>query len=436
MSMARIAVFFLRLASLGGILFTGPLIAFPLLMPEEVPGGAVGSFSPGCFAVFFVIVFILLSLVPAFIAWVIYERNVRPRQAAEKCWREGALSREERLGIWIRYVANLQIRHRSLRNTRDDPVPLVLQMEVPRALSELDCNRRARLLRFLQEANLTDSQGMINFSTDYNTADDGLEMRLPRRGLVSLAAAAFALLSGLFLLWAGLMVVSFYFANPLKVVGVIDGRLAELLPALCALLIPALLCGLTSAGLRRLYREAMLSLEESEHDRELAQRIALKNIQEQVNGLERSVEMSDREEESLAKKIIRAMVTVTASELDGLWRAELVKLLYESGWLRGESALSMDGSDLRATELRGANLSKAHLSGADLSGADLSGAQILGGPISVDVICAGAIYDRPNSQTQIFTVRISATLVFRRLISKELICAQSFSTMPISGEPI
>jgi uncharacterized protein YjbI with pentapeptide repeats len=386
MSLARIAVFFLRLASLCGVLFAGILVVCPLLMPEEIPDPAARLFSPGCFSVFFLFALLPLSLIPAAAAWVIQERNIKPQQDAEKIWHEGALSREERLWIWIRYVADLQIRSRVLRNTDDDPMPSVLQAEIPRALRELDRGRQVRLLRFLREVGWEDAREKINFTTVYEVLDIAPAKRLPRRGPVTLAAGAFALLSGFFLLWGGLALLTFLFANPLQALGMSNG-LAELVPGLSAPFILALVCGLACAGLRRLYRQAVRSLEEGKGDQESIQKVVFKSIQDQVEGLVRSTKSGNPENEQLARKMIRAMVAITASELDGLYRAELVQLLYESGWLSGERTLSMEGFDLRAAELGGFSLPEVCLSGADLSGADLSNADLSGADLHRCTLC-------------------------------------------------
>lgn len=387
MSMARILVFFLRLSSLGGILFSGILMACPFLMPGEIPSSAAGVASPGCISSCFAVVLLPLSLMPAVVAWLIQEKSVKPQQIAERNWRDAAISREERLGTWIRYLADLLVRYRRLRNTHDDPVPLVLQSEIPRALREFDPRRQARLLRFLREADLAGIREMDNHSAESETNYVEGEMRLPRRGLVFLAAGVFALLSGFFLLWAGLVLLTILFANPLQSVGLSDGRMGDLIPALCALLTPALVCGLASAGLTRMYRQAVRSLQGSEGDREIIQRTALKSIQDQVEGLTRLSNGGDLEEALLTRKIIQAMVVATASELDGLHRAKLVLLLYDSGWLRGDRAVSTEGFNLRAAELGGASLSEVCLSGADLSGADLNGANLTGADLHRCALC-------------------------------------------------
>jgi uncharacterized protein YjbI with pentapeptide repeats len=131
----------------------------------------------------------------------------------------------------------------------------------------------------------------------------------------------------------------------------------------------------------------MRSLQESEGDRETIRRAAVKSIQDQVEGLKLLSNEDDLEKESLTRKIIQAMVAVTSSELDGLHRANLVRLLYDSGWLRGDRVVSMDGLNLRAAELGGASLSGVCLSGADLSGADLSGADLTGADLHRCTLC-------------------------------------------------
>jgi hypothetical protein len=386
-SLARIAVFFLRLASLGGILFSGILIAVPFLMPEEIPLAARNVFSPGCFSCLFAVVFLPLSLIPAGIAWAIQERIVGPQQMAEKSWRDGALSREERLWLWIGYLANLQVRHRSLRHSPNDPVPGVLQAEIPRALRELDPGRRARLIRFLQEAGFAEDLKAAGVSTESGVMETGLERRLPRRDLVSLAAGTFAIFSGFFVFWCGLAVFTLIFANPLRTVGMSDGRMVELVPVLYVLLTLALLCGLASAGLRKLYRQAVRALEKGEDDGETRQGIALKSIQEQMEELPQLSKVGDLEEGVIARKIVRAMAVITASELDGQNRAKLVRLLYDSGWLRGGGPVPANGLNLRVAELGGENLSEICLSGADLSGADLNGADLTGADLSRCSLC-------------------------------------------------
>jgi uncharacterized protein YjbI with pentapeptide repeats len=385
MSLAKIAVLFLRLASLGGVLFSGILIACPFLMPEEIPESAARVISPGCLSSCFLVLLLPLSSVPAMIAWVIQERNVKPKQVIEKNWREAALFREERLWVWIGYLAESGMRHRL--HSDKDTMPLVLQAEIPRALRELDRGRQARLLRFIQEIGWKNAPDGTSFTPAYGILAAEPDTKLPRQGLVVVAAGTFALLSGFFLLWATLTLVTLLFANPLQALGMSGGRLGEVLIALPAILIPALLCGLASAGLRRLNRQAVRSLEEDNGDREAKQKLILASVQNQIEGLERWATAGDAESEPLAGQILRATVAVTAAELDGLYRAKLVRLLYDSDWISGAKAFSMDGFDLRGMELGGVCLPGICLSGADLSGADLSNTDLSGADLRRCALC-------------------------------------------------
>jgi uncharacterized protein YjbI with pentapeptide repeats len=373
MSAAKLVVFFLRLISLGAVLFVMAFSATPLLIPEEIPDNMSGSLSPGCYTIAFLVLLLPISLIPACLAWFIQGRIVRPRQALEKGWRNAALMREERLGIWTLYIRNLILKNRLLSGAHNDPVPLLLNSEIPRALGELDQGRRERLLRFLSEASPYALNELDASCTDC-VVDSG--SIIPRRGLVSLASGLCALLCTFLLLVAGLMLLYLLFANPFEALAVPYGLPAQFVIGGSSLLIPALILGLASRGLRRMYRQALQTLTERDHDREAIQELAFKSARSHIESAIRWEEADGPEVDPFAKRIVRATVAITAPELDGPYRAMLVRTLYASGWLSKERRLSLEGIDLRAAELGEASLPEICLSGADLSGADLSDADL------------------------------------------------------------
>jgi uncharacterized protein YjbI with pentapeptide repeats len=365
--------------SLGVALCGLVIISAPFLIPPatELPGTAAEYLPPGCFVGCFIIILLPLSLLPAFAAWAIRERMVRPREAAERHWWESAPWREERLRAWTVYLSDLLLRHRALRGTPDDPVPSLLRAEIPRALNELDGGRSARLFLFLRETGLQDIlQGIAPRAAAIR--EIGPAPARPRRGLVFLAAALFSLFSAFCILWAVLTAVTLTKANFFEAMGIYYSRTAQLVLGLSGSLIPAIVSGLAAAGLVRMYRKAERSYRESEEgSRAAIQNLALKSAVDQIEILTRWARMEGSAGD-LALQIARAAALTATPELDGSHRGRLVLLLFESSQLTGPDGIQMAGVDLRGAELSGSKLQKIHLAGADLSGADLSGSDLHG----------------------------------------------------------
>ena len=375
MSLARITAFFLTLTTVGFALFGLILIISPFFIPPavELPGTAAENYPLGCFVGCFIIIMVPLSLLPAFAAWAIRERMVRPREAAERQWWEAGPWREERLRIWTVYVSGLLLRHRALRATPDDPVPCLLRTEIPRALGELDCGRRGRLLLFLRESGLEDLIESLTLAG--SPAADSPPPR-PQRRFVFPVAGCFSLLSAFFILWSVLTGVTFLKANYLKALGFDYSMPTYLVLGLSVSLIPAIVCGLAAAGLVRMYRKAERLYRESEEgSRAIIQDLALKSAIDQIEILANWAQMEGSAGD-VELRIARAVVLIAAPELDGSHRGRLIQLLFESNRLTGTDAVSMAGVDLRGAELSGAKLQKIQLAGADLSGTDLSGADL------------------------------------------------------------
>jgi uncharacterized protein YjbI with pentapeptide repeats len=376
MSLPKVAILFLRLISVGAGLLTLLFAAAPFLISpgEELPGSSAGSLPAGCFSILVLLTLLPLSLVPAFVGWVIQERILRPREAAERVWRDAAAYREKRLQAWTSYVTDLLLRHRRLRATAEDPAPKLLRAELPRALGELDRGRRERLVRFLREAELGDALQGGDHPIVLSAPDSEPATTPPRRGPVFLAAGILALVSTFFFLWSGLGLLVIFFANPFEALGLSYGRGALFLVGPTVLLIPALVCGLAAAGLRRMYRQAMRSIQEQEGDREIVQGLVMEGVRNQIELLAQWAKLDGVEIETVSLQIARASLWIAAPELDGLRRGELVRLLAESGWLSREKRVKLEGVDLRGAELAEVSLQRACLAGADLSGANLSGA--------------------------------------------------------------
>src|SRR4029077_12454994 len=109
MSIPRVVAFFLVLMSVTAALFAlvisaGQFIILPTVEPHNLPAG---YFQAACCFV----LLIPLSLLPVVAAWVIRERIVRPREAAERQWWEARPWKEERLRAWTVYVSDLLLRH-------------------------------------------------------------------------------------------------------------------------------------------------------------------------------------------------------------------------------------------------------------------------------------------------------------------------------------
>lgn len=363
MSPPKVLVFFLRLISLGAVLLTLSFVFAVFLIPEEIPPDVRGYASPGCFGVIILVLLLPLSIIPAFVAWVIQERVVRPREAAAEHWRSGATLREERLGSWMRYLVDLAAKHRSESS--------LAQADIPRAIRELDHARGRRLLKFLREIEWKDGR---EETLILEGSDSGAGVYLPRRWIVSVASSLLALASGFFFFWAGLIAVMIITVNPLQALGAGYSKIAQIFIACGDVLILSLVLGLAAAGLRRMYRQAEKSLEENGGDRKAVQAVALKYAREQLGVLAQWETAENADAEQFARKVARALLAVATPDLDAGGRADLVRSFYEAGWLDGR--LSLKGLDLRGMELAGAKLPEVCLADADLSGADLSNADL------------------------------------------------------------
>jgi hypothetical protein len=374
-SLARILVFLLGMVSFGAFLLGILLTASPFLVSpaQEVPGMVTKSVPPGCFAAFLFVFVLPFSLVPAIIGWMIRERIVRPHDDAERLWWEMEPQREERLSSWMGFVTGLLLAERGRRGTPDDPVPLRLRSEIPRAFLELDAERSNRLYRFLVDCGLEDSaRDALTRSASCLPNPRSAEKALPR-GLVLTATAGFSLLSAFFLLWAGLVCLTLTVANPLEAVGYDYGP-AQFVIGLSFSLILALTFGLTAAGLFRLSRRAAIPFQQGGMGRKAMSELVLRQTRDQLEAL--APWKSAEDALSLVQRIARAVVLSAVSEIDGEGRGELLRALFAAGWLAREEPLPLEKADLRAAALTGADLPGASLAGADLSGADLSGANL------------------------------------------------------------
>lgn len=380
-SLARILVFLLGMVSLAAFLLGILMTAAPFLIPPatEVPGMVAESVPPGCFSVFFFVLFLPFSLVPAFIAWMVRERIVRPHEAAERLWWEMEPRREERLNAWIGFVTGLLLAERGRRGTPDDPVPLRLRSEIPRAFLELDAERSNRLYRFLLDSGLEDSAREALARGGSCLPDPrSTEKSLPR-GLVLTAAAGFSLVSAFFLLWAGIVCLTLAMANPIEAAG-FDYGPAQFVIGISFCSILALTFGLTAAGLFRLSRQAATPFQPRGMGRKALSELVLRQTRNQLDAL--APWKSAEDALSLVQRIARAVVLSAVSELDSGGRGELLRTLFATGWLTQGEALSLEGADFRVAELTEAALRGASLAGADLSGADLSGADLSGADLS------------------------------------------------------
>lgn len=374
-SLARVLVFLLGMMSLGAFLLGILLTVSPFLIPPatEVPGMVAESVPPGCFAAFIFVFVLPFSLVPAIIGWVMRERIVRPHEAAERLWWEMEPRREERLNAWMGFVTGLLLAERGRRGTADDPVPLRLRSEIPRAFPELDAERSNRLYRFLLDSGLEDSAREALARGGSCLPDPRLAQKSLPRGLVLTVAAGFALLSALFVLWAGLVCLALAKANLIEAAG-FDYGSAQFVLGLSICLILALTFGLTAAGLLRLSRQAATPLQPGGVGRKLLSELVLRQTRNQLEALAPWKSVEDAL--SVVQRIARAVVLSALSELDGEGRGELLRTLFATGWLAKGEALSVKGADFRAAELTGAALPGASLAGADLSGAQLSEADL------------------------------------------------------------
>jgi uncharacterized protein YjbI with pentapeptide repeats len=144
------------------------------------------------------------------------------------------------------------------------------------------------------------------------------------------------------------------------------------LPLTC--FIPALFSGIAVIGLLRIYRGALRRSEGQEEQDRLRADLAFKCTMKQIQSLDRWRGAGYSECEPLVRRIARAVTITNSRELDGHFRGELVKFLFDGAWLKGERNLALKGADFRGVELAQAQLEGINLAGADLSGANLSGA--------------------------------------------------------------
>jgi Pentapeptide repeats (8 copies) len=374
-SLARILVFLLGMVSLGAFLLGLLMTAAPFLIPPamELPGTVAEAIPPGCFSAFIFVFMLPFSLVPAALGWMVRERIVRPHDDAERLWWEMEPRREERLSSWMSFVTGLLLAERGRRGTPDDPVPLRLRSEIPRAFLELDAERSNRLYRFLLESGLEGSaRDALARGASCLPDPRSAETSLPR-GLVLTAAAGFSLLSAFFVLWAGLTCLTLAMANPLEAVG-FDYGPAQFVIGLSFSLILALTFGLTAAGLFRLSRRAAMPFQQGGMGRKALSELVLRQTRDQLEAL--APWKSAEDALSFVQRIARAVVLSAVSELNGEGRGELLRALFAAGWLAREEPLPLEKADFRAAALTGAALPGASLAGADLSGADLSSADL------------------------------------------------------------
>ena len=372
MTWPRVAVLLLCLLSLGCILGTVSLAAAPFLLPWATSLSRNElDLSAGCFSVMLFVLFLPFSLVPAFLAFFIRERYVLPRSLAERQWWESEPFREGRLHAWMSWVVDLLLVHRALPSAAGDPVPLLLQGEIPRGLGELDPGRRERLLLFIRAAGLEIEAGWMS----RGSALTGPPL-FPtiRRGLVMAAVTGFSLI-GVFLLFLGTAgFVIFMQIRPLRDVG-IDFGPGDFIAGLSPVAILALLSGLAAAGFLRMQREADNALVKRVRERRalwdqaLATAVVLLERLAALKGLAGASEL-------LIRSIVRAIVLATVPGLGGEGRGNLIAILFRDGWITGERSLDFADAPFQGARLAEARLPEVQLRGADLSGADLRGADL------------------------------------------------------------
>ncbi|HEV7505349.1 MAG TPA: pentapeptide repeat-containing protein [Thermoanaerobaculia bacterium] len=373
MSKAKLAIFFLRLISLGAVLFTAIAILEAL---RGFPAMKMFGFEPpplpsGCMVVATIIVLIPLSLVPAFAGWMIQKHVVLPREIAERRRREEAFSREDRLRAWMTYTADLLLRHRALRNLPGDPMPGLVRTEIARAFRELDTERWERFRAFLREVGLGPELEEVSPPVAAFAPMGQPTVASPKHGCVRLAAATLALMSFFLLLFTGLGFMTQLKFKPYAALGIVPGP-AETLLGLWGCWVPAIVLGLAATGLLRMWRQMLRSLQERETERQSVRDLALKSALDQIDILARWMEVEGAGSDVLVQRIARAAVLTAMPELDGVCRGKLIRALFEMKWLTA-GKLSLAGVDLQGTELAGASLPGICLAGTDLSGADLNG---------------------------------------------------------------
>jgi hypothetical protein len=373
---ARLAVFFLNLTTLGAMLFSLVFSIYPLVIkypPVPIASGGVIELPPGCSMVVVLIFMVPISFIPALVSWMIRERIIRPREAAEQKWRESAPWREERLWAWTMYAADLFLRHQALRGTPVDPVLPLLRAELPRAFSELDRGRRERLRLFLQEVGLKDLVEGSHVAEGMPDSESIAE--LPRRSLVLSVVVVLFLTSIFLVLWIGLSATTLLTTNVKSILGSALSK-AEISVGLSGCLIPALILMLAAMGLLRLYGQAMRAWHQREESSLIVQDLALKTALDHIDILAGWAREGGGGVQALSLQLARAVVLLAVSELDGSRRGKLVQALFESGWLTGENKLILEGADLRGAELATTTMPKVCLAGSDLSGSDLSAADL------------------------------------------------------------
>lgn len=143
------------------------------------------------------------------------------------------------------------------------------------------------------------------------------------------------------------------------------------------LLIPSIVMAFASIGIWFTFgfKPARRSTIECEAALERLREITLQTYLDQISDLILEQGLRHSDQDTIQAKVAakaRRLTLMTLQELDGRRKRKVLRFLYESHLITGESIIDLKGADLSGSELQELNLSGVHLIGADLRGANLS----------------------------------------------------------------